>query len=272
MEIQALNPDGSYRNFLSVSGKLVGPDLHQTSIDLVQSGPGNYAADFNAPSPGDYVALVNYRGSRGDAGVMVGGVSVTASHELRDLQSNDATLHQIAARTGGRVLAAFDPTAGLFSRDGLRPSTSAGPLWSILLPMALATLLMDVAVRRIAWDRDTIRSVIGAMTMYLQSHAIARPAAPGSSAVALRRAKHAAAVQRQSPSLASPIADRPNPKAKFTAKGVDGDISHVLAGAAPAPPPQTAKPAQGVADRGDVLDQLRRAKNRAREQTDKTER
>jgi hypothetical protein len=41
----------------------------------------------------------------------------------------------------------------LFSREGLTPAEAISPLTKQLLPWAIVLLLLDIAVRRIAWDR-----------------------------------------------------------------------------------------------------------------------
>ena len=78
---------------------------------------------------------------------------MNTSPELRDLKSNESLLRQVADRTGGKYLPPFDPAgANLFRREGLYENASPLPIWDILIPMLLAAMIMDVAIRRIAWD------------------------------------------------------------------------------------------------------------------------
>ena len=80
-------------------------------------------------------------------------MSVSDNPEYRDLSSNDQQLDQIALRTGGKMLDPFDVrSADLFRRQGLAATSSPLPVWDILLPVLMGLILLDVAVRRIAWD------------------------------------------------------------------------------------------------------------------------
>jgi hypothetical protein len=71
-------------------GTVVGPDMKPMNVRLVQTGPGTYEGEFDADQPGNYVAVLNYRGAGRKAGVMLSGMAVNSSPELRDLKSNDA--------------------------------------------------------------------------------------------------------------------------------------------------------------------------------------
>ncbi|HMB95469.1 MAG TPA: hypothetical protein VKK61_05470, partial [Tepidisphaeraceae bacterium] len=151
--VEALNKDNAFLNFLSVAGSVVGPDMKPIKVPLVQTGPGTYEGEFDAGEPGTYVSVLNYRGAQNQAGYLLSGMAVNSSPELRYLKSNDTMLHEVARKTGGRVLDAFNPeTADLFTREGLTPTASPLPIWDIMIPILLAMILIDVAVRRIAWD------------------------------------------------------------------------------------------------------------------------
>src|SRR5262249_34956744 len=115
--VEALNRDNAFLNFLSVQGQVVGPDMKPRNVRLVQTGPGTYSGEFDANEPGTYVAILNGRGPKGEGGIMLTGMAVNSSPELRDLKSNDAVLRDIAQRTGGRMLGAFEPAgASIFTR------------------------------------------------------------------------------------------------------------------------------------------------------------
>src|SRR5204863_5270170 len=99
-------------------------------------------------------------GPAGQGGPLLAGTIVPSAPELRDLHSNELFLEQAAAATGGRVLRdGFESPGALFDREGLRPSVSFRPLRDFLLAMLMAILLMDVAVRRIAWDWPAISRI-----------------------------------------------------------------------------------------------------------------
>ncbi len=146
-------------SFLTIAGRCTSPDAHAPAQDLhlQQTGPGIYETTFDTTDPGAYFCSLQVTTPSGKRGALWAGAIVAADRELRDLQSNDALLAQIAQDTGGRLLPAFDATAGIFSRAGLRASVSSQPLRDLLIPWLLAIMLIDVAVRRVAFDANAMR-------------------------------------------------------------------------------------------------------------------
>jgi hypothetical protein len=141
---------------------VVGPDASQPSrsIRLVRSGSETFEGDFATPDLGAYLAVVKLD----DRATSAPYVAQTSA-ELSDLQSNDAAVRHIATRTGGRVLSpAFDPRVELFNRADLRPSPPVSlPLTDKLILLAVFTLLLDVGVRRIVWDKHTFAHACGVL-------------------------------------------------------------------------------------------------------------
>ena len=92
---------------------------------------------------------------------VVGGVTRPAGEEFRRMRSDTAALQSIADITGGSLfaLSPAESTAAqsrvpdLYSREGLIPAESRTPLWPTLAIAAVAFMLLDVATRRVAWDR-----------------------------------------------------------------------------------------------------------------------
>jgi Ca-activated chloride channel family protein len=157
IELDALGGDGGFQNFMATEANVIGPDAKPRAVTLTQTAPGLYVGDINAKAPGDYVVVTNYQSSSSAPGIAVTGFNIDAARELRELRSNEAAMRNVAARTGGRVLAAFDPNADLFTRDGLLPSRSYLPLRDVLFPLALVALLLDVAVRKISLGTQAFR-------------------------------------------------------------------------------------------------------------------
>lgn len=144
-------------SFLSIAGKVLAPDAARCQdVRLAQTGPGTYEATLDTRDPGSYFVSLQAQAPSGETGSLWAGTIVASAQELRDLQSNDQLLARIAADTGGRVLAAFDPGANLFSREGLTPSVRSQPLRDLLIVTLLTILLIDVAVRRVSWNRHAV--------------------------------------------------------------------------------------------------------------------
>ncbi len=274
IRVEALNKDSGFQNFLNIAGKVAGPDPNKPPLDvrLVQTGPGIYEGTFDTPEPGTYVAAMEYTGAGGEKGMLLSGVAMNNSPELRDLQSNDAVLKDIAERTGGRVLPPFDVAAAdLFNHEGLPPAISPMPMWDILIPVLIALILIDVATRRIAWDWIAMKRYAATATGAIRSFTTTRKVETRQSVDALKRIREEGAAASQTPANApGAAAARPNPKAKFepaqTATTVEGDITKVVGGATdkPVPPPPKKIQPKGAQPEGG-MSSLMEAKRRAQQ-------
>jgi Ca-activated chloride channel family protein len=276
--VEALSKDSTFLNFLSIGGQVIGPDMKPRSIHLVQTGPGTYTGEYNASDPGNYVAVMSYHGAANQAGVMLSGMAVNSSPELRDLRSDQATLQSIADRTGGRVLPAFDADqADLFTRDGLAPTSSPLPIWDLLVPLLLSLILMDVAVRRIAWDWVSIKKLAESAAGRVRSVTTTRNVETRQSLDALRRIREEVAatsiksrdaIDRPAVAAVSRSIPRPDPRAKFEGKGVEGDIGSIVGGATDKPlpaAPRKIEPKGGANGSVDSMGGLMAAKRRAQQ-------
>ena len=224
--VEAIGQDQAFKNFLTLRGSVVGPDLEPVDITLSQTKPGIYEAEFDAKDPGNYVVgLVSAGGSK--PSLVRSGTVVNSSPELRQLKSDRVQIQEILDRTGGRMLNAFDPNVSLFTRVGLHPSTSPRPIWDILLPILLALILLDIAIRRIAWDWNaTRRSVLSALG-FVQSYTQTRKVETTQSIDALRDIRSKKAESKPTIDLR-----RPDSSKKFEGgEGIEGDISKVVGGA-----------------------------------------
>ena len=221
-------------------------------------------------NPGSYAVALSYQGQDGKQGSLRTGLAMNNSPELRELRSNEARLREIAEKTGGRVMEPFLAMEdGLFSRDGLTVSAAPMPVWDILLPVLLALILIDVAVRRIAWDWASMKRLAAAGADRVRGFTVIPKVESGQTMDALKRVREEVAEQKFRPAEAAGAevassAARPDPKAKFQAKGVEGDISAVVGGASdkPIPPPPKKiepKGAQGTGHTGNLLEAKRRA-------------
>jgi len=274
--VEALNKDSGFMNFLNVRGEVVGPDMNPLNVRLTQVGPGVYQGEFPVRDPGNYIALLNYTGAGGKSGALLGGLANSTSPETRDLQSNDNLLEQIADQTGGRVIPAFDDTADLFSRENLPISSSPLPVWDVLMPFLLLLILIDVAVRRIAWDWQSTKRMAAAAGAWVRSYTTVRKVEESHQQTlgTLKHVREQVAEQKFKPgeSAASGAgaapAGRPDPSAKFEApKGVSGDITQVVGGATnkPVPPPPKKVQPKGEQPEGGSMSGLMAAKKRAQD-------
>ncbi len=154
LSLEAYQPDGSPTDGLDVPVIVFTPQGDQIRSRFTQTAPGLYEARVPATESGDYIAIARPTLNGAALPAALGGLSRPAGAEHRSLRSNDALLEEIAQLTGGRVL---EPTAeagqSLFTYDP-RPVRRAWiPLWQPLVVLTLIVLLLDIATRRVAWDR-----------------------------------------------------------------------------------------------------------------------
>ena len=153
---EALNSDTAFLNFLHLNGKVIQPDGTSRDIELKQTGPGRYEAEFPVNREGTYLAAIQAirQTEKGAEHVALirAGVPISYSAEYRELHANEAMLKELAgASPKGRLLAGDPDSADIFSHD-LPESVSRQPIWDSLLKWAIFLFLWDVAVRRVAVD------------------------------------------------------------------------------------------------------------------------
>ncbi|MGA2497697.1 MAG: VWA domain-containing protein [Tepidisphaeraceae bacterium] len=269
--VEVTNKDAGYTNFVNFDGAVIDADGQTQNVRFVQTGPGTYTGEFPSNKPGNYVVALHYAASEKQQGWLVSGLSVNESVETRDLKSNDGLLEDIARRTGGRVFPAWDPSGvDLYSRDHLVVGASPMPVWDILIPFLLALIIIDVAIRRIAWDWNATKKAAAATAGFVRSFTLTREVESKQTLDALRKVREEVAeAKSKQPEPGTPPRLRPDPRAKFDGgKAVEGDITQIVGGAtakAVPPPPKDPKP-KGGPGAGGHTGSLLEAKRRAQEQ------
>ncbi|HYF13709.1 MAG TPA: VWA domain-containing protein [Phycisphaerales bacterium] len=138
----------------SATATVYAPDGTTSELALSPAGAGVFEVLLNADKPGSYIAAVKPRAPGRRIAPVIVGASVQEGDEYRTLASDETLLARVAEATGGRVLSLTRATgAGLFDRRGIAPATAVTPLWKPLMIAALVALLLDIASRRVAWDR-----------------------------------------------------------------------------------------------------------------------
>lgn len=158
LRLDATGDDGRPLDLLTAPAIVYSPSGKPVEVLMTQTASGLYEATVPARESGSYVAIVTPRLGTSQLTSVMGGVSVASGVEYRRLQSDVGLLRRIAEATGGRVLDLADARgARLFDRAGLEAREARTPLWRTLLLWTLLVLLLDVATRRIAWDRFVSR-------------------------------------------------------------------------------------------------------------------
>jgi len=138
----------------------------------------------------------------------------------------------------------------------------------------IALILVDVATRRIAWDWNSTKKMALAAADRVRAFTVVRKVESRETLSALKRVRDEVVEQKfrvgeQGGVGTTAGGPMPDPKAKFEARGVEGDISKLVGGAAdkPMPPaPKKIEPKGAPGGAGGHTGSLLEAKRRAQQQ------
>ncbi len=207
LTLDASDESGAPLSGLEPTARLYTPGRDQIDQPLTQTAPGTYQAILPATEPGNYIAIATASTDDRPLPPAMTGIAKAAGNEYRELNADTDAVRRIAARTGGRLFELNNPPTGntLFDRTGLQPVETRRPLTSLLLPVILALLLLDIATRRVAWDR-LLSAEYGAANRRATDAALAERAAGSVETVATLRAASERAEAR-APAVESLSAD-----------------------------------------------------------------
>ena len=159
--LDAIDPSGKFLNRADTELTVIDPQLGQRKLEMKQTSPGRYVAEFETPLSGAYHLNMTQKTSGGTLlHQQTRGLIVGYPDELRLFPTNFELLKTLATATGGR----FDPTPEeIFGTDStspdqkslgqqpasLRTAQRTTPLWPYLLTAACLLFVLDVALRRI---------------------------------------------------------------------------------------------------------------------------
>ncbi|MBX3728722.1 MAG: VWA domain-containing protein [Candidatus Sumerlaeia bacterium] len=145
--VDAIDPDGSFLNFLEFDAVVLNPSLEPEKVTVRQVGPGRYEGEFEASEVGTYLVRLS-SGPEEARQTAVGGAALSYSPEYQAGRSNDEFLDRIATESGGRVAAA---NYYAFSRD-LPATRQPTPIWELLFLLGLLLIPVDIFLRRVYLD------------------------------------------------------------------------------------------------------------------------
>ncbi|UCD75078.1 MAG: VWA domain-containing protein [Phycisphaerales bacterium] len=165
VEIEALEADASFLNFLRTDALVLGPNETRVPLSLQQTGPGRYRGEFRISDPGAHLVNISYVGGAAEnpiRGTIQAAACVPYAREFRAVKHNRALLEDLADRTGGQVLSTDHPTlVDLFDKQGLTVPESPHPMWDLLAILAASLFVIDVAARRLAIDPRRVAELAG---------------------------------------------------------------------------------------------------------------
>ncbi|MBX3732782.1 MAG: hypothetical protein KF791_09315 [Verrucomicrobiae bacterium] len=149
--VEALDPEGNFRNFLNLQAAVVSPRGERVLVPLKQTGPGHYEATFPTREVGAYlVNLMEWRDGQ-VVGSQVVGTSVNYSPEFNETAPNLPFLRRLAELGGGRLL---NPDLENPYRINRVKTFQPRDLWEALLKLLVVLFVLDVAIRRVDVDRE----------------------------------------------------------------------------------------------------------------------
>ncbi len=158
--IDAVDSNGRFLNFLKLNGRIVNPDNGGAPLEVRQTAPGRYEAEFDAKKTGVSIISIGYQNPQtGGQGFDVLGVSVPYSAEHSVLAANIPLLRQAVAAGGGRLLSGSSAKDQVFTSNQ-PPSRSFQPIWEFLLIAALVIFFIDVILRRVIVTRADVEAAL----------------------------------------------------------------------------------------------------------------
>ncbi len=154
IEYNAIDEQGAPIDGLEIELQAYDQSGRSSSITLTQVGAGRYTGQTPALSPGVHVIIASPSAGGTALPPTIAGLEVSGSAEYAHLDADPETLIALAQRSGGRVFE-LDSTqpVDLFSREGLTVRRSLQPIWTVLIAIAFGLFLIDLAMRRVAFDR-----------------------------------------------------------------------------------------------------------------------
>ncbi|MGI6454290.1 MAG: VWA domain-containing protein [bacterium] len=175
LKIDAISPDGSFMNDLTIQGNRINPQFDPEPFQIRQTGPGLYEGSFSVNESGNYLMNLTYQGE-GQEGYLTTGISVPYSPEHHASQQNDVLLNRLREMSGNDFL---EVETDVFEHN-LRAVGDIRPLWVWLLGLGIVLFFLDIAVRRVFFDLPQIQEAWTKIAAYLVFWR-ARPATTGPS-------------------------------------------------------------------------------------------
>lgn len=266
LSVEALDPEGNYRNFLNLSAVVVSPKGERQTVRLEQTGPGRYETRFETREVGAYLVNLVETADGEVRATQAVGASVNYSPEFADTTPNLSLLRRIAEAGAGKLLPGLGqplvPADNPFLHDRVK-TFQPRDLWEWLVKLAILLFVADVGVRRIYLDRaEWLKATANLRRLVLFWRGPPRPAEADESLAALLSRKGQVRSQRTG-------AGEPKPELFQPARPITAGPP---APAAPKPgtPPAEAPAAAPPPDRTAVTSRLLDAKRRAAKKLDQS--
>lgn len=162
VDLEAVDTDNQMMNFMQSKAVVISPSGDAIPISLHQTGPGRYHAEFDAVETGAWLVNIAFQDADGElTGRIPTAVTVPYPKEYATTSHNASLLHQLARQTGGRVLTFEDMEfVDLFDDSTISQPVSPQSMWDLLAIIAAGMLILDVAIRRLWIDKQSVQLML----------------------------------------------------------------------------------------------------------------
>ncbi|MBC8309944.1 MAG: VWA domain-containing protein [Phycisphaerales bacterium] len=162
VDLEAVDAENQMMNFMQSKAVVINPKGDAIPLTLQQTGPGRYHAEFNAKESGAWLVNIAFQDKDGSVtGRIPTAVTVPYPKEYSTTSHNASLLHQLAERTGGRVLSLDDvESIDLFDETTIQQPVSPHSMWDLLAVIAACMLVLDVAIRRLWIDKKSMQTLL----------------------------------------------------------------------------------------------------------------
>ena len=263
ISVEALDPQGNFRNFLNLQAVVVSPKGERQTVRVEQTSPGHYEARFPTKEVGAYLLNLMEIENGQPRGSQRLGASVNYSPEFSATEPNYNLLRRIAEAAGGKVLDAELPADNPFLHDRAK-TFQPRDLWEWLLKLAILLFPLDVGIRRIYLDKaEWLKATQGLRRWLFFWRGVPRtPEADESLAELLARRDQVRA--RQTAPVAPPEADLFKP-----ARSVGGTSGQEPLWVQPDSEPAPAAPPDEAGEPASTASRLLEAKRRAQRRSNR---
>jgi uncharacterized membrane protein len=234
INVEALDEQGNYRNFLNLQTAVVSPKGERQNVRLEQTGPGHYEAHFPTKEVGVYLLhLMDIKDGQ-LRGSQVVGASVNYSPEFTASEPNLNLMRRLAESGSGKLLEPMALTLNPFSHERVK-TFQPRDLWEWLLRAAIILFTLDVGVRRIQIDRDEWRKATQTLRRWLFFwQGVPRPAEADESLAALLARRERVRSTQTAPADPKPELFRPERPVTPPLTGSESPTAALQPSAAPA--------------------------------------
>ncbi len=144
----------------SADARIVAPDMSQSTIQLQQVASGKFIGEFPIAENGTYLVNIIASSSEGTK-TAAAGLAVSYSPEYKRLGADSFILEKLSEMSLGL------PAVGesIFG-SGRTPQIQHHPAWELLLLIALYLWILDVAIRRVMWNKEYLNMASEAWNEY----------------------------------------------------------------------------------------------------------